>query len=258
MRFCTIGSGSKGNMTYIETKKTKLLLDAGISLRDARTRTASDNLDFTGIDAVVITHEHIDHTKFLASVMKATHATLYINRLSFDRLDQTTRSKLDSVPIVFMEANRKYTVGDLEILTMKLLHDSANIFGFVFMENDRRLAYITDTGFFPIQYIDILKNVDAIIIESNHDVTMLMESNRSWYLKERILSAQGHMSNYICQQVLVNVLSDRQKVVVLAHISLECNTAEIIDHEVVQVLKRTYHGDIMLASQFEAMRLYEI
>jgi phosphoribosyl 1,2-cyclic phosphodiesterase len=106
--------------------------------------------------------------------------------------------------------------------------------------------------------VNILKSVDAIIIEANHDITMLLESDRSWYLKERILSPLGHMSNHICGQILEAVLNSRQQYVILAHISLECNSFEIIDTEIVQVIKKTYQGEIVMAEQFEATRLYQI
>jgi len=258
MKFCTIGSGSRGNMTYIETNEIKILLDAGISLRDAKKRTAIDNIDYSNIDAVFITHEHSDHIKFLSTILKQTNATLYINQLSFEKLDISFREKLANYKIKFIEANKKYRINDLEVLTLKLSHDSANVFGYVFISDDKRLAYITDTGFFPIHYVNILKNVDGLIIESNHDVTMLLESTRSWYLKERILSPHGHMSNYICQQLLVNVLNDRHKVVVLAHISLECNSVRIIEEEVIHEVKKVYQGEMLIATQKEALRLYNI
>lgn len=258
MRFCTIGSGSKGNMTYIETKEVKVLLDAGISLRDATKRTEADEIDYTHIDAVIITHEHSDHVKFLPTILKQTGATLYINQLSFDNLDQSIKEKISNIKIQFLEANKRYRICDLEFLTLKLSHDSANIFGYIFISEDKRLAYITDTGFFPIQYINLLKNIDALIIESNHDVTMLLESTRTWSLKERILSPQGHMSNYICQQILVNVLNERHRIVVLAHISQECNSVEIIENEVISEVKKVYQGDIFIATQNQALKLYQL
>jgi phosphoribosyl 1,2-cyclic phosphodiesterase len=258
MEFCIIGSGSRGNMTYIKSNETRILLDAGISLPDAKKRTLNHELDLDNIDAVLITHEHGDHVRFLSTILKRTNAILYINRLSFDAIPEVERLKLLNYRIKFIEENKKYRINDLEFLTLKLSHDSANIFGYVFMAGEKRLAYITDTGFFPIHYINILKQVDAIIIEANHDVTMLMESERSWYLKERILSPLGHMSNHICVQILETVLNGRQRFVVLAHISQECNHPDIVDNDIIQVLKKTYQGEIVMASQFEASHLYKI
>jgi phosphoribosyl 1,2-cyclic phosphodiesterase len=256
MKFCVIGSGSKGNLTYIETKTTKVLLDAGISILDAKRR--NPDIDYSEIDAVFITHEHSDHRKFLGTIVKNTNATLYINKLSFDKLPYDLKVRLTNRKVVFIEANKKYKVKDLEILTLEMSHDSASILGFVFISEDKKLAIITDTGFIPIQYINILKEVDALVIEANHDVKMLMESNRDWYLKERILSPTGHMSNYICGQLLQAILNSRHKVVVLAHVSLECNSIEIIENDIIKEVRKTYSEKLDIASQYEATELYII
>lgn len=258
MKFCTIASGSKGNMTYIETNQTKVIIDAGISLSDATNRTNEYDLDLTNVEGVIITHEHSDHVKFLPTILKKTKATLYINKLSFDNIDRNIKEKLVNINVKFLEANKRYKIKDLDFLTLKLSHDSANIFGYVFMNEEKRLAYITDTGFFPIHYVDIIKNVDALIIESNHDVSMLLESNRPWILKERILSPHGHMSNYICQQLLVNILNERHKIVILAHISQECNSLDIIESEIIQEVKKIFKGDILVAQQSVALKLCQI
>ncbi|MDD4000858.1 MAG: MBL fold metallo-hydrolase [Bacilli bacterium] len=258
MEFCVIGSGSSGNMTYIKAGSTKVLVDAGISLPEAKRRTLNHEFELDDITAVLITHEHGDHVRFLSTVLKRTQATLFINRLSFDALPEDVKVRLLDFRIKFIEENKKYQIGNLEFLTLKLSHDSANIFGFVLISQNKRIAYISDTGFFPIHYVDILKQVDAIIIEANHDITMLMESERSWYLKERILSPLGHMSNHICYQILEAVINGRQRVIVLAHISQECNHPDIIENEIIRVLKKTYEGEIVMASQFEASQLYKI
>ncbi|HEY8395805.1 MAG TPA: MBL fold metallo-hydrolase [Bacilli bacterium] len=245
-------------MTYIRSESTKILLDAGISLPEAKRRTSDYGLDLDDIDAILITHEHGDHVRFLPTVLKRTNATLFINRLSFDALPESVKIRLVDYRIKFIEENRRYRIRDLDFLTLKLAHDSANNLGFVFIASGKKLVYVTDTGFFPIQYLDILKQADALIIEANHDVQMLMDSDRSWYLKERILSPSGHMSNRICVQVLESVLNGKQSRVVLAHISRECNDRDIIEHEIIQVLKKSYQGEIIMASQDEALPLYKI
>lgn len=258
MEFCVIASGSGGNMTYIRSGNAKILLDAGISHLEAKRRTADFGIDLDDIDAILITHEHGDHVRFLPTVLKKTNATLFINRLSFDALPDTIKTGVINRPIKFIEDNKRYRIRDLDFLTLKLAHDSANNFGYVFMAGGKRLAYITDTGFFPVHYLEILKQVDALIIEANHDVQMLMDSDRSWYLKERILSPIGHMSNRICVQVLEAVLNGRQTHVILAHISKECNRPDLIEQDIIQVIRKKYQGEIMLASQDEALPLYKI
>ncbi|MCK9470564.1 MAG: MBL fold metallo-hydrolase [Bacilli bacterium] len=258
MKFCTISSGSKGNMLYIETKQTKVILDVGISFKEATNRINNKEIDFENVDAIVISHEHSDHVKFLGTFLKKTKAILYINELSFDNLSNTVKNSLGDIKVKFIEENTKYKIKDLEILTMKLSHDSANIFGFIFINDDKRLAYITDTGFLPLQYINILKDIDALIIECNHDITMLMESDRHLQLKHRILSPKGHMSNHICMQILSTILNERHKIVLLAHLSEDCNSIEIVQRDVIDEVKKISNTEIEIASQYEASELYQI
>lgn len=258
MKFCTIASGSKGNMTYIESNNTKILLDVGISLREAKNRTTTQNIDFKNINAIIISHEHIDHVRFLPTFIKHTDAVLYISKLSFDNLNFKIKSELVNRRIVFIEENKRYKINDIDVLTLELSHDSAAAFGFIFIGNNKRLASLTDTGFLPVKYINILKEVDALIIEANHDVQMLMECNRPLELKHRILSPKGHMSNHICLQVLLNVLNERHKIVMLAHISEECNSIDIIQNEIIFEVEKIYNGEILIASQFEASKIFKL
>lgn len=260
MRFCTIGSGSKGNMLYIETKSAKVLLDVGISLKEANQRIKDKdlNINFDDIDAIFISHEHFDHVRYLATYLKHTNAVLYINENSFRNLGVTVKSKLDGLKVKFTEENKKYTINDLEIYTLKLAHDSVNNFGFIFVEGNSRLAYFTDTGFLPLKYVNLLKDIDALIIECNHDITMLLESNRPADLKQRILSPNGHMSNQICLQILLSILNERHKIVLLAHISEDCNSIDIVNNEVIAEAKKICNTPIEIASQYEASKIYEI
>lgn len=258
MKFCTIASGSKGNMVYIETKEAKVILDVGISLRESNKRVADMDIDFEDVDAIIISHEHSDHVRFLGTFMKKTKATLFINELSFANLPISVKQSLGDIKVKFIEENKKYKIKDLDFLTLKLSHDSANVFGFIFINNDKRLSYITDTGFLPLQYINILKDIDGLIIECNHDIQMLMESNRPLDLKHRILSPRGHMSNHICLQVLLSILNERHKIVLLAHISEDCNSIEIVENEVINEAKKLFNTEIKIAAQYEASKLYEL
>ncbi|HNZ49940.1 MAG TPA: MBL fold metallo-hydrolase [Bacilli bacterium] len=258
MKFCTIASGSKGNMTFVSTKATKIVIDAGISHLEAKKRLAGKDIDLQGLSAVLITHEHGDHVKFLVTFLKKTQAHLYISALSYQKLDEEIKQQLTSFSVHFMEANKRYQIGDLEFLTLKLSHDSVDILGFVFIEGSKRLAYVADTGFFPLHYLDLLKEVDGLIIESNHDVEMLLESDRSTALKERILSPFGHMSNFICQQILSAVINDRHRVILLAHISEECNDFALIKRDIIDSLPSHEQLEIRVAGQWEASKVYEL
>ncbi len=258
MKFCTISSGSKGNMVYIETANAKVILDVGISYKEAMKRTEKLDIDFNNVDAVIISHEHTDHVKFLGTFLKKTKAVLYIHEDSFYNLPKTVKSSLDNINVVFIESNKIYKIKDLEIITLELSHDSANIFGFIFARDEKRLAYVTDTGFLPVTYVNALKEVDALILECNHDLELLMESERPMILKQRIASPKGHMSNHICLQVLLSTLTKRHKVVLLAHLSEDCNRFDLVRENVIEEANKISNATITIAEQYQASELYKI
>ena len=256
MHFQVISSGSKGNMTYIKTNECNILIDAGISLKEIKVRT---EIDLETIDAIFITHEHIDHVKYIESIARHTNAIIYVNELSFKKIFSKYIKNIDGLKVKFIEPNMQIKIKDLKIMPLNLQHDVECCYGYIFVCNEKSIAYCTDTGFIPIPYIDILKKVDCFIVEANHDVEMLLQSDRSWYLKNRILSVKGHMSNKICGEVLNNILvSKKLKKVVLAHLSEECNEPELAVDTVLENIENEYIPEIYVAKQNEALPLLEV
>lgn len=256
MKFQILASGSKGNMTYIETNQTKILLDAGISSKEVALRS---EVDLNHIDAIFVTHEHTDHIGYLITLLKKTKATLYIHQDCFMKLKEKYTEKLNHIDVKFVDANKQYQLKDLKILALQLSHDSANCLGYIFLSQQRSLGYISDTGFIAVPYIELLKKVDSLIIESNHDVEMLMNSDRPWVLKERILSVTGHMSNQICGEILSKIMNGgKLSRIVLAHLSEECNTEEICIDTILSYLNTDQVPEIWIAKQREATPIFEV
>ena len=254
MKFKVIASGSKGNMTYIETDEAKILVDVGISMREASRRT---DIDFDDIDAIIITHEHGDHTKFLRTIAKKTNAIVYIHKATLESYFNREHQEFN-LKVKYIEPNMEYDIKDLKFETLKLSHDVPCL-GFIFHHGDKSLGYITDTGFLPLPYIEKLRAVDSLVIESNHDVEMLYNSERDWRLKERIYSVKGHMSNYICGQILNTVVQDQRiRNVVLAHLSEECNNEEIAVDTILELIEGDYIPSILIAKQDVSMKLIEV
>lgn len=256
MRFQVISSGSKGNLTYIETANTRVLLDAGISLREIARRT---DVDLCNIDAILITHEHSDHVSFLHSIAKKTNAVIYVEKETFEVIKSKNKNSFVGMKVCFIEGNKKYKINDLTIYTMIMSHDCSCCFGYIFIDGDESLAYITDTGFVSIPYIKLLKKVDSLIIEANHDVEMLMQSDRQWYLKERILSVKGHMSNVICAEIVNKVLEEKKVgQIILAHISEECNEEKLAIDTIINGIEGEYIPSIRVAYQKEALPILDV
>lgn len=249
MRFCVVASGSKGNMTYVEAGKTKILIDAGVSLSSAQFRCQA--IDFSDVTDVLITHKHTDHTKFIDTIIKKTGANLYISKATFTELPIYTKDRLVGQKIGFIEEECRYIVGDFEVLTLKLSHDTDSTLGFILVHDNKRIGYFTDTGIFPSKYKSLLSDLDALIIEANHNVELLQNSGRDASLIARVLSTRGHLSNKACYEVLDEVILDKVRYVILAHISEECNSLTCLENEIINRLDK-YKGKIIIASQDEA------
>lgn len=256
MKFQVIGSGSKGNCTYISDEEINVLIDAGISIKEINYRT---DIDLTKIDAVFITHEHIDHVKYIENIVRLSGAIIYVNEKTFNKIVLKYFKSLDGIKVKFIEPNKPFKVKNIKIMALNLQHDAENCYGYIFTNQTQAIGYCTDTGYIPVPYIDILRKVTSLIIEANHDVEMLMESNRPWYLKNRILSIKGHMSNKICGELLNKLLEDcRLETIVLAHLSEECNTEELAVDTVLSNIEKDNIPQIYVAKQWEALPLLEV
>lgn len=249
MKFCVLGSGSCGNMTYIEAGNTKLVIDCGISFPDACKR--APHLDIKNVSAVFVTHEHTDHVKFLATFIKKTHATLYICKKTFDALKPEIRNGLVGSSIAFIEGDGCYKIGDVDVCTLTLLHDASNNFGYIIRYQDKQIGIFTDTGIFPSRYKHLLSSLDAFLIEANHNVELLQNSERPYVVINRTLSSTGHMSNKACCDLLKEVLSDRVKYVLLGHISEDCNSLGCLHEEIISNFKET-NTHFIIAKRNEA------
>lgn len=257
MKYQVIASGSKGNLIYVEGKDARILIDAGITLKSAKERTS---IDFSKIDALLVTHEHSDHVSNLVTYLRKLNVTCYVSKESFTEIiRKRPQDNFEGVKVAFIEGNTKYKINSLTFMPLYLSHDTVNCFGFIFREDGKTLAYIADTGFIPTPYVEMLKQVDHIIIEANHDIRMLEESTRPRVLKNRILSIEGHMSNVLCGEILSEILkSGNCKMITLAHLSEECNTPENAVDTVIDKIKERYIPIIRVAKQHEALEMVEI
>lgn len=256
MKFQVIGSGSKGNCTYVSDNNINMLIDAGISIKEINSRT---NIDLTNIEAIFITHEHIDHVKYIESIARLSNAIIYVNEKTFNKMILKYFKSLDGIKVKFIEPNKPFKLKDIKVMALNLQHDAENCYGYIFANKTQALGYCTDTGYIPVPYIDLLRKVNSLIIESNHDVEMLMESNRPWYLKNRILSVKGHMSNKICGELLNKILDDCiLEKIILAHLSEECNTEELAVDTVLENIDKDSIPEMYIAKQWIALPLLEV
>ncbi len=256
MKFQVLGSGSKGNCTFVKTETKNILIDCGLSIKDISSRS---DIIIYDIDIILITHEHIDHVKYIESIARKTNAVIYVNEKSFYKIASKYIKDMNSLKVKFIEPNKIIKIDEFKILPINLQHDTESCYGYIISEDSKSLGYCTDTGFIPLPYMDVLKKLDSIIIEANHDVEMLMHSNRPWHLKQRILSVKGHMSNKICGEILNKLLTENVlSKIVLAHLSEECNDEETAIDTVLENIEVEKLPEIYVAKQWEALPMLEV
>ncbi len=223
MEFIVLASGSKGNATYIEIGNEKILIDCGLTYKQLQLRLQEHNKNLDGLTKVFITHEHSDHVSELAMLAKKHDFEIYLSEGTFKNLNKNIRYQIDVTRFKIIIPEEILDFPDFKVLPFMVYHDSFEPFGYRFFEGEKSLVYITDTGYFPIRKYHLISNSEAYIIESNHEVEMLLESNRPWLLKRRILDDQGHLSNEDSANLILNLAGDKTKYIVLAHLSEECN-----------------------------------
>lgn len=230
MKVIVLSSGSKGNTTYIETKETKILIDAGNTCKYILEKLNNYNIEPGSIDAIFVTHTHIDHIKGLPVLTKKINPCVYITEKMYPYLEY-----LENYYIIDKET---ITIKDMSIEIIKTSHDTEDSVGYIISEEDKSIVYITDTGYINQKYFDTLKNKDIYIMESNHDIEMLNNSSYPFATRQRILSDKGHLSNYDSAKYLSKFIGNKTKYILLAHLSEENNTEDLAYNTLVNRLEQ--------------------
>lgn len=229
MKFSVLASGSTGNVTYIETAHTKILIDIGMSCLYVENNLKEMDVDPDTIKAIIITHTHADHIGGLKVFIKKHKPIVYLTKKMYDEL----KDFLDDYVII----EDKFSFDDVTVTPFSLSHDAPETNGYLVESNNKSLVYITDTGYINKKYFDMLKDKNIYIMESNHDVKMLMEGKYQYHLKQRILSDKGHLSNPDSSYYLSKMIGRSTKYIVLAHLSKENNTEEIAHETLIKMLE---------------------
>lgn len=257
MKVVIVGSGSKGNCTYIETPQSKILIDSGISHLQVKNTLSKYGLSLKDLDAIFITHEHTDHMRHLVSIMSRTRAKVFMYESSFVNSNRILNGGIPKDRICFIDECQKYEIKDIAVVAIKLSHDTTNCFGYLVKElntsDNISYASITDTGYLDSKYYPLLSSINTLLIESNHDVEMLLGSSRPWILKKRILSECGHLSNVDCVKALKQIVSSYTQNIILGHISEECNDYDLAYDYCKDSFKDNLSFNLFVAKQYEEL-----
>lgn len=233
MKFCVLGSGSKGNCTYIESGDTAILIDAGFSGREIERRLAAVGADPGRLDAILITHEHGDHLRGVGVLSRRYRLPVYANPATF----RAAGRDLDNLTAYReFEAGSSFTCRGLTIHPFSVSHDAADPVGFLMGDGRRSFGYCTDTGVVSRLMAHRLAGCAALVLESNHDPEMLRTGPYPASLQQRVRSKTGHLANQTAADFLADLLHDRLEHVVLAHISETNNRPHLVKESVARVL----------------------
>ena len=220
MKFKTIASGSKGNCTIVLCDSTNWIIDMGISYLTLKRSLEENSLSFSDFTGILVTHCHNDHTKGLASLIKNTNLKVYIPKDMYESLKEI----VPYTSCIFIEDD--FTINDVEIELIHTSHDAPSSVGFIIKQENKSIVYVTDTGYINRKYLSKMIDHNAYIIESNHDEIMLMDGPYPRFLKERVVSDKGHLSNKTTAKYLKKIIGPNTKNIVLAHLSETNNTEE--------------------------------
>lgn len=224
MRFASLGSGSKGNALLIEAGGTRIVLDCGFGLAEFTARIARFGLDAGDLDAIVVTHEHGDHGGGVPSLASRHDLPVYITRGTLSALGADGRAIANPKLI---DAFTPFPVGGIEVRPYTVPHDAREPVQFVFSDGAARLGVLTDTGQPTPHIAQSLSGVDALVLECNHDLDMLLNGPYAAPLKKRIAGRLGHLSNDASAELVGAMDCSRLQHVIAAHLSETNNTPEL-------------------------------
>lgn len=230
MRFASLGSGSRGNALIVETGATRILVDCGFGPRQLETRLGRLGLAPTQLDAILVTHEHSDHLAGVQACAQRYQLGVY--------LTHGTHAAMASIGLsaTVIDSHAAFSIRDLEVMPFPVPHDAREPAQFVLADGKRRLGVLTDAGCITNHMVDMLSGCDALVLECNHDPSMLAAGRYPAHLKRRIAGRLGHLDNASAAALLERLDRRRLQHVVAAHLSQENNTPALARTALATVL----------------------
>ncbi len=246
-----LASGSAGNAGLLVLDNTYFLIDLGVSVRRLKTLLGGQGLTIEDLDAVLITHEHSDHIKGLATFVKNYDTPIYTACGTAEvLLEKCPAARKQLRPFY---AGASFAAGAVKVTSFETPHDAADSVGFRFTGTQCDFGYLTDVGFLPVSVREALLGCDAVVLESNHDPEMLAHGPYPLYLQERVSGPRGHLSNSDCAEFAVELVRHGAARLILSHLSDKNNTPAMARMETEAALMAHKLGCALTVAPKDAM-----
>lgn len=242
LKLCSIASGSSGNCIYVGTDNVNLLVDSGISRKKVELGLNAIDIDPNDIDGILITHEHSDHIKGIGVFARKYKKPIYATKKTWNAtLNYNPLGKMPDDLFVEIFPNEDFVIKDMMIHPFKSFHDAIDPVCYTFRSEDKKISVATDLGCYDKYIIDNLHGSNVLFIEANHDVKLLEVGKYPYFLKKRILSDIGHLSNEKSGELISTLYDEALSHVILGHLSRENNFPELAYESVKTVLSNCSH-----------------
>ena len=222
-------------MTYIKTASKRIFIDVGISYLKMKQKMDQFKQVVSDVDTLFITHEHQDHIMGLKTLLKQkTIQSVYLTQGTYKALKDDVKALLPT-HVVMIKADIMFEIDQVKVLPMMISHDANEPVGFIMFSEDKKIVFLTDTGYVDQSYHELLTDADFYLLEANHHPTKLMQSKRPFLLKKRILSERGHLSNDDACRLMNQFIKKKTSIWVVAHMSEDCNDILDVEESIVNI-----------------------
>lgn len=235
LRFSILASGSSGNAALIETANQTILVDCGLSGKKMENLFSEVGRSMTDVDAILVTHEHVDHIKGLGVLARRYEVPIYANAKTWAAMEPSI-GEINSAQKFQFDMETVKSFGSLQVESFGVSHDAVEPMFYIFHSGKKKFVMITDTGYVSDRMKGHIANADAYLFESNHDVGMLRMGRYPWNVKRRILGDEGHVSNEDAGIAMSEVIGDATKRIYLGHLSKDNNMKDLARMSVSQTL----------------------
>lgn len=260
--YISVASGSSGNCHYVGYKNTKILVDSGLSGKKIEENLNNLNINLKNTSGILISHEHTDHIKGAGILSRRYNIPIYANENTWGAMKDKV-GKVEEENIRLFTNDAAFCIEDIEIKPFSIHHDAVDPVGFTFYNGNNKISIATDLGHICDKIRKNIYSSKIVVLESNHDVEMLKMGSYPYYLKKRVLSKEGHLSNEDAGRFSVELVENGAEKILLAHLSRENNFPELAFETVKGILKEKninlgQHVELAVLNRDENSKLYAV